>query len=392
MKFRCIATAVFGMEAIVGQEIKDLGFENVVVENGRVLFDADEMGIAKANLWLRTAERVFIMVGQFKATSFEQLFDRIAELPWEAYLPVDATFPVNAKSVKSALFSLSDIQSISKRAIVKRLTGVYKVEWFKETAETYSILVGILKDDVTVSIDTSGTGLHKRGYREQGNEAPLKETLAAGLLLVSKWQTKIHLIDPFCGSGTIVIEAAMIAKNMAPGLNRPFDAEKWRLIDPQIWETARTEARDQIKQELDIKLEGYDIDKRSISIAQKNAQLAGVEDIVHFQVRDVKDFSTKYQYGYIICNPPYGERLNELQEVKKLYQLMGDIFAPYKTWSKYIITSYEDFEKAFGIRSTKNRKLYNGRIKTYFYLYFGEKPPKQRRESESDEVIQENES
>ncbi len=392
MNFRCIATAVFGMEAILGQEIKDLGFENVVVENGRVLFDADEMGIAKANLWLRTAERVFIMVGQFKATSFEQLFDQIAKLPWENYLPVDATFPVNAKSVKSALFSLSDIQSISKRAIVKRLTGVYKVEWFKETAETYSILVGILKDEVTVSIDTSGAGLHKRGYREQGNEAPLKETLAAGLLLVSKWQSKIHLIDPFCGSGTIVIEAAMIAKNIAPGLNRPFDSEKWRLIDPQIWESARTEARAQIKQDLDITLEGYDIDKRSVSIAQKNAKLAGVEDIVHFQVRDVKDFSTKNQYGYIICNPPYGERLNELQEVKKLYQLMGDIFAPYKTWSKYIITSYEDFEKAFGIRSTKNRKLYNGRIKTYFYLYFGEKPPKQRRDIESIEVKQENES
>ncbi len=383
MKFRCIATAVFGMEAILGQEIKDLGYENVVVENGRVLFDADEMGIAKANLWLRTAERVFIMVGQFKATSFEQLFDKIAMLPWEAYLPVDATFPVNAKSVKSALFSLSDIQSISKRAVVKRLTSVYKVEWFKETAETYSILVGILKDEVTVSIDTSGTGLHKRGYREQGNEAPLKETLAAGLLLVSKWQPKIHLIDPFCGSGTIVIEAAMIAKNIAPGLNRPFDAEKWRLINPQIWEMARSQAREEIKQDMELVLEGYDIDKRSISIAQKNAQLAGVEDIVHFQVRDVKDFSTKNQYGYIICNPPYGERLNELQEVKKLYQLMGDIFAPYKTWSKYIITSYEDFEKAFGIRSTKNRKLYNGRIKTYFYLYFGEKPPKQRRDIES---------
>jgi len=356
------------------------------LKNGRVLFDADEMGIAKANLWLRTAERVFIMVGQFKATSFEQLFDHVTALPWEVYLPEDATFPVNAKSVKSALFSLSDIQSICKRAIVKRLTGVYKVEWFKETAETVSILVGILKDEVTVSIDTSGTGLHKRGYREQGNEAPLKETLAAGLLLVSKWQSKIHLIDPFCGSGTIVIEAALLAKNIAPGLNRSFDAEKWRLIEPQVWETVRTQAHEMIKEDLDIKLEGYDIDKRSISIAQKNAELAGVSDIVHFQVRDVKDFSTKYQYGYIICNPPYGERLNELQEVKKLYQLMGDLFAPYKTWSKYIITSYEDFEKAFGIRSTKNRKLYNGRIKTYFYLYFGEKPPKQKRDFESPEI------
>lgn len=380
MKHRCIATAVFGMEAIVAQEIRDLGFENVNVENGRVLFDADDLGIAKANLWLRTAERVYLMIGEFKATSFEQLFDQIEKLPWEAYIPKEGTFPVNAKSVKSKLFSLSDIQSISKRAIVKRLTASYRTEWFKETAETYSITVAILKDQVTVSMDTSGKGLHKRGYREQGNEAPLKETLAAGLLLVSKWQPKIHLIDPFCGSGTIVIEAAMIAKNIAPGLNREFDAEKWHFLDANAWKLVRKEAYASIKHDLEIKLEGYDIDKRAIAIARQNAELAGVDDIVHFQVRDVKDFSTKNQYGYIICNPPYGERLNEVEGVKKLYRLMGDVFAPYKTWSKYVITSYEDFEKAYGSQSTKNRKLYNGRIKTYFYLYFGEKPPKVRRE------------
>ncbi len=376
MKFRGIATAVFGMEAIVGQELKDLGFENVVVENGRVLFDADEMGIARANLWLRTAERVFILVGQFKATSFEQLFESVYALPWEQYIPKEAEFPVNAKSVKSKLFSLSDIQSISKRAIVKRMTNAYKIEWFKETAEKYSIHVGILKDEVTVSIDTSGAGLHKRGYREKGNEAPLKETLAAGLLLVSKWQPKIHLIDPFCGSGTIVIEAALIAKNIAPGLKRSFDFEKWSWFDQTVGQKVRRLAQESIKNDLDIQIEGYDIDKRSVFIARKNAELAGVEDIVHFQVRDVKDFSTKNQYGYLICNPPYGERLNELEEVKKLYTLMGKIFEPYKTWSKYIITSYEDFEKVYGSKSTKNRKLYNGRIKTYFYLFFGEKPPK----------------
>lgn len=380
MKHRCIATAVFGMEAIVGQEIRDLGFENVTVENGRVLFDADDSGIAKANLWLRTAERVYLMIGEFKATTFEQLFDQIVMLPWETYIPKEGTFPVNAKSVKSKLFSLSDIQSISKRAIVKRLTASYRTEWFQETAETYSVTVSILKDQVTVSMDTSGKGLHKRGYREQGNEAPLKETLAAGLLLVSKWQPKIHLIDPFCGSGTIVIEAAMIAKNIAPGLNRQFDAEKWHFLDASAWKDARKEAYESIKHDLQLKLEGYDVDKRAISIARQNAELAGVDDIVHFQVRDVKEFSTKNQYGYIICNPPYGERLNEVEEVKKLYRLMGNVFAPYKTWSKYVITSYEDFEKAYGSQSTKNRKLYNGRIKTYFYLYFGEKPPKIRKE------------
>lgn len=382
MVYRCIATAVFGMEAIVGQEIKALGFENVAVENGRVLFDADEMGIARANMWLRTAERIYIMVGEFKATSFEQLFDRVHQLPWEQFITKEAIFPVNAKSVKSKLFSLSDIQSISKRAIVKRLTAAYKVEWFKETAETVSITVGILNDVVTVSIDTSGAGLHKRGYREKGNEAPLKETLAAGLLLISKWQPKIHLIDPFCGSGTIVIEAAMMAKNIAPGLKRKFDCEQWPLMGSEAWKLIRKEAEEAVISDIDITLEGYDIDKRAVAIARKNAELAGVEDIVHFQVREVKDFSTKHQYGYIICNPPYGERLNEIEDVKKLYQVMGDVFTPYKTWSKYIITSFEEFEKAYGVRSTKNRKLYNGRIKTYFYIYFGEKPPRPKKENE----------
>lgn len=382
MKFKCIATAVFGMEAIVGQEIKALGFENVIVENGRVLFDSDARGIAKANLWLRTAERVYIQVGQFKATTFEQLFNQIFELPWELYLHKEATFPVNANSVKSKLFSLSDIQSISKRAIVKRLSKLYRTEWFKETAETYSIKVSILKDDVTVAIDTSGTGLHKRGYREKGNEAPLKETLAAGLLLVSKWQAKYHLIDPFCGSGTIPIEAAMIAMDIAPGLNRSFDAEKWPFINPTLWKEERKEAYERIKHDSEAKIEGYDIDRRAIGIARKNAELAGVSDIVHFQVRDINAFSTKDQYGYIICNPPYGERLNEVESVKKLYQQMGKLFAPYKTWSKYVITSYDDFENAYGEKSTKNRKLYNGRIKTHFYMYFGEKPPRIKREED----------
>ncbi len=380
MKFRCIATAVFGMEAIVGQEIKALGFENVVVENGRVLFDADERGIVQANLWLRTAERVYIQVGHFKATTFEQLFDQIFELPWELYIHKEATFPVNANSVKSKLFSLSDIQSISKRAIVKRLSKLYRTEWFKETAETYSIKVSLLKDEVTVAIDTSGTGLHKRGYREKGNEAPLKETLAAGLLLVSKWHARYHLIDPFCGSGTIPIEAAMIAMDIAPGLNRTFDAEKWPFIKQEIWQDERKKAHDRIIRDSEAKIEGYDIDRRAIGVARQNAELAGVSDIVHFQVRDVNDFSTKGQYGYILCNPPYGERLNEVESVKKLYQLMGKLFAPYKTWSKYIITSYDDFENAYGEKSTKNRKLYNGRIKTHFYMYFGEKPPRIKRE------------
>lgn len=382
MKLRLIATAVFGMEAIVAQEIKDLGFENVVVENRRVLFDSDELGLARANMWLRTAERVFICVGQFKANKFETLFDEINKLPWEVYIAKDAAFPVDAKSVKSTLFSLSDIQSLTKKAIVKRLTKLYRVEWFEETQETYRILVSILKDEVTVSIDTSGSGLHRRGYRAKGNEAPLKETLAAGLLFVSKWKAERPLIDPFCGSGTIVIEAAMMAKNIAPGLNREFDSEKWRWIGPEIWQKVRNEAKESVIEALDVKIEGYDMDPRAISIARENAVLAGVADIVHFQVRDVKDFSTSRQYGTIICNPPYGERLNEVKEVEQLYKVMGKVFKPYSTWSKYIITSHDGFENAYGEKSTKNRKLYNGRIKTHFYMYFGERPPRQPKENQ----------
>ncbi len=382
MKLRLIATAVFGMEAIVAQEIKDLGFENVVVENGRVLFDSDELGLARANMWLRTAERVFICVGRFKANKFETLFDEINKLPWEVYIAKEAAFPVDAKSVKSTLFSLSDIQSLTKKAIVKRLTKLYRVEWFEETQETYRILVSILKDEVTVSIDTSGSGLHRRGYRAKGNEAPLKETLASGLLLVSKWKPERPLIDPFCGSGTIVIEAAMMAKNIAPGLNREFDSEKWRWIEPEIWEKVRNEAKESVIDVIDVKIEGYDMDPRAIAIARENAALAGVADIVHFQVRDVKDFSTSRQYGTILCNPPYGERLNEVKEVEQLYKVMGKVFKPYNTWSKYIITSHDGFENAYGEKSTKNRKLYNGRIKTHFYMYFGERPPRQPKENQ----------
>lgn len=379
MKFKMIATAVFGMEAIVKKELEQLGFENITVENGRVLFEADERGIARANLWVRTAERIFIKIGEFKATTFESLFDQVHKISWENYIPKNAKFPVNAKSVKSKLYSLSDIQSICKKSIVNRLSKVYQTQWFEETEETYSILVGILNDVVTVSIDTSGPGLHRRGYREKGNEAPMKETLAAGLLSISRWQNKIPLIDPFCGSGTIIIEAAMMAKNIAPGLNRKFDSELWRLIPESIWKEERKACYEAINHDVDVVLQGYDLDPRSIRTAMGNAELAGVEDIVHFQVRDIKDFSTSYQYGYVISNPPYGERLNEQEEVKSLYQLMGKVFAPYKTWSKYVITSYENFEREFGTKATKNRKLYNGRIKTYFYQYFGEKPPRPKK-------------
>ncbi|MBJ2357416.1 class I SAM-dependent RNA methyltransferase, partial [Sphaerochaeta sp. S2] len=316
MKFNLIATATFGIEAIVGQELKDLGYKDVVVENGRVLFKGDERDVCIANMHLRTADRVFIQIAEFKATSFEMLFDQVNEIPWENYLPANAEFPVNAKSVKSKLFSLSDIQSISKKAIVKRLGKLYNKEWLPEDGPKYPILVSILKDTVTVSIDTSGIGLHKRGYRAQGNKAPLKETLAAALVLISKWQSKIPFIDPLCGSGTIAIEAALIGRKIAPGLSRSFAFEAWPIIPDDVYKAVKKEAYEQIDYETELHIEAYDIDPYSIKIARANAELASVEEDIHFQVRDVKDLSSSKKYGYIITNPPYGERLNEEHEVQ----------------------------------------------------------------------------
>jgi len=378
MKFNLIATATFGIEAVVGQELKSLGFEDVVVENGRVLFTGNERDIVKANMWLRTADRVFIQVAEFKATTFESLFNRVNEIPWEVYLPADAEFPINAKSVKSQLFSLSDIQRISKKAIVKRLGKLYNKEWLPETGPKYSILVGILKDTVTVSIDTSGVGLHKRGYREQGHNAPLKETLAAALLKISRWQGKIPLVDPMCGTGTIAIEAALMARNIAPGLSREFAFQNWPLIPDDIYKAVKKEAYEQIDYETPLHIEAFDIDPRAIKIARHNAEIAAVEEDIHFQVRDVKDLSSSKMYGYIVTNPPYGERLNEIEEVEELTRVMSNRFEMLDTWSKYVFTAFEDFEKFYNKKSTKNRKLYNGKLKCYFYQYWGPKPPRKK--------------
>lgn len=375
MKLILMATAAFGLEAVTAGELKDLGFENVVIENGHVLFETDERGLIRANLWLRTAERVFVVIGRFKAMTFEQLFDQTTALPWETYIPLGGKFPVDAKSVKSKLFSLSDIQSISKKAVVKRLSEKYGVEWLPEEKGDYAIQVSILKDEVIVALDASGTGLHKRGYREIGTEAPMKETLAAGLLIISKWRPNIPLIDPFCGSGTIVIEAALMAQNIAPGLNRTFAFVDWEWIEDSLYKAERTAAYGAIRQEEEISIQGYDKDPKAIRVAKHNAEVAGVDEVIHLQVRDVEAFSTKAPFGSIICNPPYGERLNALSEAEALYRLMGRVFAPYTTWSKYILTSHEGFEALYGERATKNRKLYNGRIKTYFYQYFGKRRP-----------------
>ena len=378
MNFNLIATSTFGIEGILAQELKALGFEDLIVANGLVKFKGDEKDLCRANMWLRTAERVFIEVASFEALTFESLFDQIHQLPWELFLPMNANFPVNAKSIKSKLFSLSDIQALSKKAISKRLGSLYNKAWLPEDGPRYSILVGILKDKVTVSIDTSGPGLHKRGYREKGHMAPLKETLAAALVLISRWQSKIPFIDPMCGSGTIAIEAAMIGRNIAPGLLRSFDFENWPLIPEHVFKEVKKDAYEKIDNESNLSLEAYDLDPRAISVAKENAALAGVEEDIHFQVRDIKDLSSSKMYGYIITNPPYGERLSELDEVKALTKTMSYRMKKLDTWSKYIFTAFEDFEKYFDQKATKNRKLYNGKIKCYFYQYYGKKPPRRR--------------
>lgn len=379
-RFRVQATAAFGIESVVADEVKALGFDQVTVENGRVEYDADLSGIVRSNLWLRSADRIYIKLAEFKADTFEALFQGVRRIDWAAYIPQEGTFPVNAKSVKSTLFSLSDIQSISKKAIVEKLKETYATEWFKETGPRYSILISILKDQVLVLLDTSGDGLHKRGYREKGNEAPLKETLAAALVQISRWKPFIPMIDPLCGSGTLLIEAAMIGRNQAPGLKRQFDSEHWNWMPASIWDFERNSAKNAIVEDASFKLEGYDLDPRSIRIARENAEKAGVADFIHFQVRDVADLSSRDKYGYILTNPPYGERLSDLREAEKLYGVMGDRFGRLDTWSWYVITAHEGFEASFGKKATKNRKLYNGRIKCYFYQYFGPRPPRRPKE------------
>ncbi|QEK11035.1 class I SAM-dependent RNA methyltransferase [Crassaminicella thermophila] len=375
-KIQLIATATFGLEEMVKLEVKKLGYEQMVVENGKVTFTANESDIPKANLWLRTADRVLLKMGEFKALTFEELFQQTKALPWEEWIPENGKFPVTGKSVKSQLFSVSDCQAIVKKAIVERLKETYGIEWFKEDGAEYPVEVALLKDIVTLTIDTSGAGLHKRGYRAKANEAPLKETLAAAMVLLSRWKEDRVLIDPFCGSGTIAIEAAMIGKNIAPGLQREFVSEKWDAIPKEAWKNARVEALKAIRQDVDIKIFASDIDERAVKIAEDNAYEAGVDDCITFSVQDMGFIESDAEYGYIICNPPYGERLGEKREVQKLYKRMGQVFGKFDTWSKYIITSDEEFEKFYGKKASKKRKLFNGRIKVDYYQFFGPKPPK----------------
>lgn len=367
----------FGLESILAREIRDLGFDIESVTDGRVNFFSNEEGICKANLWLRTAERVLVKLGEFEATTFEELFQNTKNLYWHDWIPKDGAFPAaKASSVKSKLFSTSDIQAIVKKAVVESLKKKYKISWFNETGASYPIHIFVFKDKVTLYLDSSGTALHKRGYREIGSTAPLKETLAAALVSLTPWKEGRLLIDPLCGSGTILIEAALKGMNMAPGLNRNFISENWARIPQKLWQRARQEGKDLIKNNAEITIQGYDIDEKVIKIARNNANKAGVDEFIHFQQRDVRDLSSKDKYGFIVTNPPYGERLEDLKTVENLYKDMGNIFSALDTWSFYILSAHEDFERFFGRKADKKRKLYNGMIKTDLYQYFGPKPPK----------------
>jgi putative N6-adenine-specific DNA methylase len=375
-KINLIATTGFGIEAVTARELKDLGYRDQMVENGRVTYTGDLNAICISNLWLRTAERVLLKIGEFKALSFEDLFQGTKALPWEDWIPVNATFPVEGKSVDSKLYSVSDCQAIVKKAVVERLKQRYNVEWFEETGPRYRIEVALLKDMVTLTIDTSGAGLHKRGYRKLVTSAPIKETMASALILLSYWKRDRVLWDPFCGSGTIPIEAALIGLNIAPGLNRKFDADEWDLIPEELWKTARKEAREKIDLTRKLRIHGTDIDEEVISLARHHAREAGVEEFIHLQKRAMEEIKSKYEHGIIITNPPYGERLSDEKEVEKLYKSMGKTFRELKDWSYYVITSYEKFEKYFGKKADKKRKLYNGRIECNYYQYFGLPPKK----------------
>jgi len=376
--YELVVPCHFGMEAVTKREIYDLGYEITRVEDGRITFEGDAEAICRANVFLRSAERVLLLVGRFKATTFEELFQGIKALPWEEYIPQDGKFWVKkASSIKSKLFSPSDIQSIAKKAMVERLKGVYKTDWFKEDGAAYPIRIFLLKDEVMVALDTSGDSLHKRGYRLQTSKAPITETLAAALIMLTPWRKDRILVDPFCGSGTFPIEAAMMAANIAPGMNREFTAEAWTNIIPrQLWYDTVQEAEDMVDKDIVVDIQGYDLDGEVVKAARENAKRAGVDHLIHFQQRDVAKLSHPKKYGFIITNPPYGERLEEKADLPELYTTIGDVYKNLDSWSMYMITSYEDAERYVGKKADKNRKIYNGMIKTYFYQFMGPKPPK----------------
>ncbi|MCI5856666.1 MAG: class I SAM-dependent RNA methyltransferase [Agathobacter sp.] len=385
--YQLVVPCHFGMEAVTKREIYDLGYEITKVEDGRITFEGDEEAICRANIFLRTAERVLLQVGRFHAETFDELFEGIKRLPWEIYIPKNGKFWVTkASSIKSKLFSPSDIQSIAKKAMVERMKQYYDVNWFEEDGAPYPVRIFLLKDEVMVTLDTSGESLHKRGYRLMTSKAPITETLAAALILLSPWRKDRILVDPFCGSGTFPIEAAMIAADIAPGMNRSFTAEQWtNLIPRQLWYDTVEEARELVNTDIKTDIQGFDIDGEVVKAARENAKRAGVDHLIHFQQRPVAELRHPKKYGFIITNPPYGERLEEKKALPELYTQIGQAFAGLDSWSLYMITSYEDAERYIGRKADKNRKIYNGMIKTYFYQFMGPKPPKAKTQKETEQ-------
>lgn len=378
--YQLVATAASGIEAITGDELKNLGY-NVQVENGKAYFTGTERDIIKTNLWLRTADRIKIVFGKFEATTFDDLFEQTKALPWEDILPMDAEFPVSGKSQKSALYSVPDCQAIVKKAIVNRISEYYhRRTRLPESGALYPIEVAINKDEVILTIDTSGSSLFKRGYRSEKGGAPLKENMAAALVLLTKWRSDRPFYDPTCGSGTIPIEAALIGLNIAPGLKRTFPSEEWDIFEPGLWDSVRKEAKDAANYDVKLDIGGSDNDPEMITIAKSNAAKAGVAEYIEFKLLPLIDFRTDKEYGVMVSNPPYGERLGDEEEVQKLYKQMGQVFRPLKTWSKYILTSDLLFEQFYGERATKKRKLYNGRLRTDLFQYWGTRPPRIKKD------------
>ena len=379
-KFELIAPCHFGLEAVLKKEIIDLGYDVTLVEDGRITFFGDEEAVSRANVFLRSAERILIKVGSFHAETFEELFQGTRSLPWEEFIPSDGKFWVaKAASVKSKLFSPSDIQSIMKKAMVERLKGVYHVSWFEEDGAPFPVRVFLMKDEVTVGLDTTGESLHKRGYRKLTAKAPIAENLAASLIMLTPWRGDRILVDPFCGSGTFPIEAAMMAASMAPGMNRSFTAEEWpSVVGKRNWYDAVDEAQEMVDLQIETDIQGYDIDDTMVSIARENAKLAGVDKLIHFQRRPLSQLSHPKKYGFLITNPPYGERLEEKSALPALYKELGARYAALDSWSMYLITAYENAERDIGRKADKNRKIYNGMMKTYFYQYMGPKPPRRQ--------------
>ena len=379
-RYELIAPCHFGLESILKREITDLGYEVIKVEDGRVTFIGDAEAVCRANIFLRTAERILIKAGSFRAETFEELFQGTKSIPWEEMIPSDGKFWVTkAASVKSKLFSPSDIQSIMKKAMVERMKEVHHVEWFPESGASFPIRVFLMKDEVTAALDTTGDSLHKRGYRKLTAKAPIAENLAAALIMLTPWKGDRILVDPFCGSGTFPIEAAMMAANIAPGMNRNFTAQSWtHMIPAREWYDAADEAREEIVMDVHTDIQGYDIDDGMVSIARENARLAGVDKMIHFQKRDLRELRHSKKYGFIITNPPYGERIEEKKNLPELYGAIGERFKALDAWSLYLITAYEQAEDMIGMKAAKNRKIYNGMMKTYFYQFPGPKPPKRK--------------